>query len=83
MRELTIAQNVQRGVPASGKSHDCKYWSNDITSILQGLLKQFNLELKQVDQEEFDKVVAYDENRCDLANEKKFKSKEKSEKETC
>jgi len=79
---LALAQESQHGVPASGKSHDSVYHSNDIIETLKGLLKEFNIEKKETDEAEFDLQVAYDKAHLDLANEKKFKFKEKSEKET-
>jgi len=79
---VALAQVAKRGVPMSGKGHDYEYRSNDIIQTLQELLRTFNSNLKDCETEEFESLSAHQKARLDLTNEKKFKKKEKEEKET-
>jgi predicted nucleic acid-binding Zn-ribbon protein len=78
---VALSQLAKRAVPMSGKSHDYEYRSNDIIDTLQELLRTFNDNLKECENEEFESLSAHQKARLDLNNEKKFKTKEKEEKE--
>jgi DNA repair exonuclease SbcCD ATPase subunit len=81
LAKVTSLAEMTKQVPGSGKAHSSKFNSNEILETLKDLLKEFNSDKKQLDEEEFDRAAAYDKERLDLFNENKFKSKEKSEKE--
>merc|ERR1712196_603645 len=81
MNMVIALAETAKAVPASGKAHTSKFNSNEIIETLKDLLKEFNSDKKELDEEEFDRAAAYDKERLDLFNENKFKSKEKSEKE--
>lgn len=78
---VVFSQIAKRAVPMTGKGHDYEYRSNDIIDTLQELLRTFNTNLKECESEEFESMSAHQKARLDLTNEKKFKTKEKEEKE--
>ena len=78
---VSFSQRAKRAVPMTGKGHDYEYRSNDIIDTLQELLRTFNTNLKECENEEFESMSAHQKARLDLTNEKKFKTKEKEEKE--
>jgi len=79
---LALAQEAQEAVPKSGKSHDYEYRSNDIIATLEGMAKEFKMNLKELEEEEFHAQSDFEQKILGLKNEKKFKSKERDEKET-
>jgi len=78
---VALSQLAKRGVPMTGKGHDYEYRSNDIIDTLQELVRTFNTNLKECETEEFESLSAHQKARLDLTNEKKFKTKEREEKE--
>jgi len=78
---VSFSQMAKRAVPMTGKGHDYEYRSNDIIDTLQELLRTFNTNLKECENEEFESMSAHQKARLDLTNEKKFKTKDKEEKE--
>jgi len=79
---LALAQEAQEAVPKSGKSHDYEYRSNDIIATLEGMAKEFKMNLKELEEEEFHAQSDFEKKILNLKNETKFKTKEKEEKET-
>jgi len=79
---LALAQEAQEAVPKSGKSHDYEYRSNDIIATLEGMQKEFKMNLKELEEEEFHAQSDFEKKILNLKNEAKFKKKEKEEKET-
>lgn len=79
---VAFAQEVKRGQPMSGKGHDYENRSNDIIQTLQELLRTFNDNLKDCENEEFESMSTHQKARLALLNRKKFKKEEKMEKET-
>jgi len=79
---LALAQEAQEGVPKSGKSHDYEYRSNDIIATLEGMQKEFKVNLKELEEDEFHSQSDFEKKILNLKNEAKFKGKEKQEKET-
>eukprot|EP00928_Gymnodinium_smaydae_P012663 TRINITY_DN145_c0_g3_i1.p1 TRINITY_DN145_c0_g3~~TRINITY_DN145_c0_g3_i1.p1 ORF type:complete len:706 (-),score=271.80 TRINITY_DN145_c0_g3_i1:132-2249(-) len=69
------------GMLASQDPAAYEYSSNDIIATLQGLLQAFVRSKKALDEAEFDRASASDKKLLGLANSKKFKEKEKAEKE--
>lgn len=59
-----------------------EYQSNDIIATLEDLLATFKSMKKDLDQEEFDVMSAFEKNKLALSNEKKFAEQDKAEKET-
>jgi len=64
-----------------GEAHAYNYKSNDVIDILRNLRRDFKTELKDVDEEEHDAKASHEKKMLALNNEKKFKDKEKTEKE--
>merc|ERR1719426_289962 len=59
-----------------------EYQSNDIIATLEDLLATFKKMKKDLDVEEFDINAAFESDKLGLANEKKFKEKDRAEKES-
>jgi len=79
---FALVQEAQDAVPKSGKSHDYEYRSNDIIATLEGMQKEFKVNLKDLEEEEFHAQSDFEKKILNLKNEAKFKGKEKEEKET-
>merc|ERR1719159_1624514 len=76
VRAVQVLLAAPAGQPASYTYH-----SNDIIATLESLLVQFKENKKELDEHEFGLRTAFEKNRLNLANEKKFAEKDKAEAE--
>jgi len=67
--------------PTTGVAADYEYQSNDIIATLQGLLADFKQNKKDLNEAEFKENAAFEMDKLNLQNEKKFAEKDRAENE--